>query len=67
MRAQFDPDVENVFQKWKTAEVVCMRGKYLESGPYYVHNGRVYAVSKVYPDRQLAFVQATGPSAETYG
>lgn len=37
----------------------------IKSGPYYVHKGVVYALSKVYPDRQLAFVQATGLSAET--
>lgn len=64
---QFDPDVDNIFAEWKTAKLVCLPGMYIKSGPYYVYKGDVYALSKVYPDRQLAFVQATGPSAEEYG
>ncbi|PCH02332.1 Amidase [Penicillium occitanis (nom. inval.)] len=62
---EFGPDVDDVFKKWKTAKLVCLPAMRIKSGPYYVHKGVVYALSKVYPDRQLAFVQATGLSAET--
>lgn len=41
---QFGPDVDNVFAKWKTVEVICLPVMYIKSGPYYVHNGGVYAV-----------------------
>lgn len=49
-------------QKWYG----CL-ARIIKSGPYYVHKGDVYAVSRVYPDRQLAFVQAVGPSEGEYG
>ncbi|GAM42614.1 hypothetical protein TCE0_044f16752 [Talaromyces pinophilus] len=63
---EFGPDVDDVFKKWKTAKLVCLPAMRIKSGPYYVHKGVVHALSKVYPDQQLTFMQATGLSAETY-
>lgn len=64
---QFGPDVDDVVTKRETAKVACLPAMRIRSGPLYVHKGVFYAVSKVYSDGQLAFVQATGLSAETYG
>ncbi|KAH8705064.1 amidase signature domain-containing protein [Talaromyces proteolyticus] len=63
----FEKDVEKVFEKWTTLEVVCERDLNISSGPYYAHKGLLHSVSKVYPDCQLAFVQATCSSSERIG
>lgn len=64
---RFGQDVENVFEKWNTLKMVCEPGLNIANGTYYAHKGLIHSVSKVYPDRQLAFVQATWPSLERDG
>ncbi|RHZ70336.1 hypothetical protein CDV55_108201 [Aspergillus turcosus] len=60
-------DTRKVFQRWNTVNITYDPDLEIDSGPYYVANGVVHSVWKVYEDRQLAFVQATWPSPDSNG
>ena len=60
-------DTKELLRAWQTQTVTYEPNLNLDNGPYYIHEGRLYSVYKVYQDRQLAFVQATWPSTAADG
>lgn len=58
--ARFTGDAIRLLTEWQ-ATILYERDLIISNGPYYIDNGSVYYVWKVYEDRQLAFVQSTWP------
>ncbi|KAH8812887.1 amidase signature domain-containing protein [Xylogone sp. PMI_703] len=55
-------DTSKLFNDWQTIQVHFESDVDISNGPYYLENGLLHSVWKVYQDRQLAFVQAIWPS-----
>ncbi|CAG8951778.1 hypothetical protein HYFRA_00005582 [Hymenoscyphus fraxineus] len=60
-------DTEKMFKDWKTLRFFHVPALKVADGPYYIEQGSLYSISRVYEDRQLAFVQAIKPSQHDNG
>ena len=59
-----ESDTKDVFEAWETLHISFVTDLSISNGPYYVMNGAIYSIWRLYEDHQLAFVQATWPSIE---
>lgn len=60
-------DTDQLFNGWQTLKIRFEPDLDISNGPYYLENGVLHSVWKVYQDRQLAFVQAIWPSQNDHG
>lgn len=61
---QLQGDAKQLLAEWgsKNIEYVQSGNSRIGNGPYYVHDGYLHSVWKLYRDRQLAFLQAVWDS-----
>ncbi len=62
-----ESDTGELFEDWQTLKIRYVPHLDVGNGPYYINNGILHSVWRVYEDRQLAFVQATWPSTDHDG
>ncbi|CAG8984104.1 hypothetical protein HYALB_00010605 [Hymenoscyphus albidus] len=58
---------EKTFKDWKTLRFFHVPALKVADGPYCIEQGLLYSISRVYEDRQLAFLQAIKPSQHDNG
>lgn len=65
-QAVLGADAAHVLDVWNSTAnfAVCLSGS-LPEGPYYLYQGTLYTVLKIFPDYQEAFVAATMPQSHS--